>query len=346
MNIKELFDKYYSRLAREGMFKALFSGLSVGFAVNFIVAFICWYFDANGLLWSLIALVVATAGATPLFYFKKYRPNVKEVAKRLDRLGLEERMITMTEFQADESYIALRQREDAQATLHSVDTKRIRFKFPKAMIIVLAVVFAIGSGMTTVSGLTTAGIIDPGKDVIDQIIPDDPVQYITISYLVAEGEGLIEGDDVQVIESGDDCTSVIAVADDGFAFVEWSDGIKDPVRTDLNLQEDTVFEAIFAELGDGEGEGEGEGDGSGEGEGGQGDEPSKSDQPSQELGDPNQGANGAYEQNNMVKDGQIYYRDILESGGYYEEAIKWLETAENIPEELKAFIQTYFEVIV
>lgn len=127
MNIKELFDKYYSRLAREGMLKALFSGLSVGFAVNFIVAFICWYFNANGLLWSLLALVVTTAIAMPLFYVKKYKPSVKDVAKRLDRLGLEERMITMTEFQGDDSYIAVRQREDARTTLHEVDTKRIRF---------------------------------------------------------------------------------------------------------------------------------------------------------------------------------------------------------------------------
>ena len=42
MDVKELFDKYYSRLAREGILKALFCGLIVGFAVNFVVAFIAW----------------------------------------------------------------------------------------------------------------------------------------------------------------------------------------------------------------------------------------------------------------------------------------------------------------
>ena len=48
MDVKELFDKYYSRLAREGMLKALFCGLIVGFAVNIVVAFTAWYYGWNG----------------------------------------------------------------------------------------------------------------------------------------------------------------------------------------------------------------------------------------------------------------------------------------------------------
>ena len=30
----------------------------------------------------------------------------------------------------------------------------------------------------------------------------------------------------------------------------------------------------------------------------------------------------------------------------YEEIIEWLETAENIPDELREFIQTYFDILV
>ena len=345
MNIKELFDKYYSRLAREGFFKALFCGLIVGFAVNFVVAFLCWYFGASGVLWSVLSLVVVTAATTPLFYFKKFKPSVKEIAKRLDSLGLEERMITMTEFQQDESYIAQRQREDAKLKMHSINTKKIRFIFSKALLIGVAAAFLFGGAMTTLSGLVDAGILKPGKDVIDDIVPDDPAKYITITYTVSEGEGLIEGDDVQIIEVGEDGIEVIAVADDGYAFVEWSDGVKDPARTDLNLEEDTEFSAVFAPIGDGEGEGEGDG-GGGEGQPGEGDKPGKSPKPSDEDGEPNNGANGAYEENNMVQNGETYYRDILESGLYYEQALKWLETAENVPEELKQFVQTYFDVLV
>ena len=344
MDVKELFDKYYSRLAREGMLKALFCGLIVGFAVNFAVAFTAWYYGWNGLWWALGAWVVVTAATTPIFYTKKFKPSAKEVAERLDRLGLEERMITMTEFIGEESYIMQKQREDAQVTMNKIEPKRIRFRIPKVILILLPIAFVLGSGMTTVSGLVEGGIIKPGKEVFEEILPEPDVDYVTITYVVAEGEGLIEGDDIQIIEKGGSTVEIIAVADDGYAFVEWSDGIKDPNRSEFAVEEDLILEATFAPIGEGEGEGEGEG--GGEGQAGQGDEPGKSDKPSEEEGEPNNGANGAYEENNMIKDGNTYYRDLLESGGYYEEAMKWLESAEDLPPELREFIQTYFEVIV
>ena len=344
MDVKELFDKYYSRLAREGMIKALFCGLIVGFGVNFVVAFTAWYYGWNGLWWALGAWGLVTAIATPIFYAKKFKPSAKAVAERLDRLGLEERMITMTEFIGEESYIMQKQRQDAQLTMNKLEPKRIRFKFPKSIIIVLAVSFLMSGGMTTVSGLSNEGILKPGKEVFEEILPEPDVEYVTITYVVASGEGVIEGDDIQIVEKGSSTIEIIAVADDGYAFVEWSDGIKDPHRYELAVEEDMIIEATFAQIGEGEGEGEGEG--GGEGQAGEGDEPGKSDKPSDEEGEPNNGANGAYEENNMIKDGNTYYRDLLESGGYYEEAMKWLESAENIPDELRDFIQTYFEVIV
>ena len=344
MDVKKLFDKYYSRLAREGIFKALFCGLIVGLIVNFAVAFIAWYYGWNGLWWALGAWVIVTSATTPIFYQKKFKPSAKAIAERLDRLGLEERMITMTEFIGEESYIMQKQREDAQVTMNKIEPKRIRFKFSRAVIIVLVISFVMGSGMTTVSGLTDKGVIKPGKEVFEEILPEPDVDYVTVTYVVSEGEGVIEGDDTQIIEKGGTTTEIIAVADDGYAFVEWSDGLKDPHRSEINVEEDLILEAVFAPIGEGEGEGEGEG--GGEGQAGEGDEPGKSDKPSEEEGEPNNGANGAYEENNMIKDGNTYYRDLLESGGYYEEAMKWLESAENIPDELREFIQTYFEVIV
>ena len=255
MNSKELFEKYYSRLAKEGLFKALFVSFAIGFAASFLTAFLCWYYEANGVLWSILTLVVVGGALTPLFYFKKFIPSMKEIAKRLDALGLEERMITMTEFQTDDSYIAMRQREDARITLNTVDKKRIRFQFPTVMIVLLAVAFVASSGMTTVSGLTSAGIISSGKEVFAEIIPEPEVKYYNVTYLVGEGEGLIEGDDLQIIEEGGNTTEVIAIADDGFIFVEWSDGIKDYARMDYAIEEDITIEAIFAPIGDGEGEG-------------------------------------------------------------------------------------------
>ena len=52
MDAKKLFDKYYSRLAREGLFKALFCGLGIAFVAAAVIGFICWYAGVKlGLLW-------------------------------------------------------------------------------------------------------------------------------------------------------------------------------------------------------------------------------------------------------------------------------------------------------
>jgi hypothetical protein len=104
-----------------------------------------------------------------------------------------------------------------------------------------------------------------------------------------------------------------------------------------------MFEQIGEGGGDGEGEGEGE-PGGGEGQSGSGDTPAKSDQPSSEDGPPNNGANGSYTENNMVLDGDTYYRDVFEE--YYNQAMEYLANGEDIPDELRTLIQTYFDVIL
>ena len=346
MDAKKLFDKYYSRLAWEGILKSLFCGLTIGFGATIIVAGLCAWFDVKlGVLWSVLTLAVVAGGLTPLFYFKKFKPNAKQVAQRLDRLGLKERMITMMEFQDVDTFIAQKQREDAQVNLHMMAMKTISFAFSKGLIIALALTFVGAASMTTVSGLVDVGVIKPIKEVVETLIPEDPANYITITYGVSAGEGLIEGDDVQIIEKGSNTTEVIAVADDGYAFLQWSDGLTDPARYDLNLEEDITIEAEFVQIGDG-GEGAGEGEGEGEGQAGEGDEPGKSPKPSDEEGEPNNGANGAYEENNLIYDGTKPYKDYLQEFQCYEDAIAWLETAENIPPELREFVQMYFNVIV
>ncbi|MBR2341010.1 MAG: hypothetical protein IKA72_01195 [Clostridia bacterium] len=347
MDVKKLFDKYYSKLEKEAYVRALFSGLVVGFVVNFIVAFVFWFLDAEGLWWSIGSFFVSTASASVLFFRYKYKPTDKQVAARLDRLGLQERMITMNELIDDDSVMALKQREDAKLKLNAIDLSLLKFVFSKAIIIALCIVGVMGIGMTTVTGLSDAGVISSGKDVIDQIIPDDPVVLVTLSYVADEG-GMIEGDEVQTLELGSDGTDVIAVAEDGWMFVEWSDGVTDPYRCDYHVEEDTEFIATFAQIGDGEGDGDGEGEGEGEsgqeGQPGSGDQPGKSDEPSDKDGPPNNGANGSYTENNMVLDGDTYYRDVFEE--YYNQAMEYLANGEDIPAELRTLIQTYFDVIL
>jgi hypothetical protein len=298
--------------------------------------------------------LVVVAGATvPLFYVKIFKPSAKQVAKRLDRIGLKERMITMAEFQNDTSFLAQKQREDAHLSLHSMDLKRVRFKFPVAMIVSVALAFVIGTTATTLAGLVSAGIIKPGKEVIDDVLPINPANYITVTYVIKSGEGMILDDDVQIVEKGEKCEPVYAVADDGYEFAEWSDGSKSYIRESDVFEEDTVIEVIFAPIGDGDGGDGGDGDPDMQPNGGN--KPGRDPNPSEEDGKPQGGANGAYEENNLILDGTEKYREYLEeivgTDGVnditrYDEIMKWLETAENIPEELRVFIQTYFDVLV
>ena len=103
MDNKQHFKKYLAKLRFEAFLKSLFSGLAVGFIANFIAALVIWFTPYNEIWISLTALGVVTVVATAIFYFKTYYPSVMANARRLDKLGLEERLITMVEYENDDS---------------------------------------------------------------------------------------------------------------------------------------------------------------------------------------------------------------------------------------------------
>lgn len=252
MENKKLFEKYHSRLVWEGFFKALICGLIVGFFVNFVVAFIMWFVEFPGLWLSIGIGIAAVAASTPIFYFAMFRPTTKQIATRIDRLGLEERILTMHELENDDSYIAMRQREDAKAQLKKAESeeKKIKFNiftkkfFTSTKIVAATLAVVLGVSMTTVTGLHDAGIIGSGKDItgeiIDNIIKGEPVIY-DITYggevelpdeegngsgsyidfedaewdLEAGGGGYFVGQTEQNVESGETSENILAVGSGG-----------------------------------------------------------------------------------------------------------------------------------
>ncbi len=275
METAKLFGKYYKRLSRQSWVKSLICGLIVGCVAMLITAFGLWLAGGKAFYFAFVALAVGTATA-PLFYKFVFKPTTKAVAGKIDELGLEERMITMTELEGDESYLACRQREDAIKSLNSVSEGLLKLVVSVPMLIVLSVSILLSGGMTAVAALSGAGIINSGKDVIDEIKHDQATRY-TIEYEV-DGDGVIEGDIVQSIEAGQNGTMVTAVALDGYAFLQWSDGLENPVRCEVKVSEDMKLTAVFIELDESEGDGDGDGDGEGDGESdGQGDSEAPSD---------------------------------------------------------------------
>jgi hypothetical protein len=236
----------------------------------------------------------------------------------------------------------------------------------------------MGSGMTVAVGLAKEGIIPSGEELITG---QDPAQkdMVTISYLIEEG-GEIVGDgpqvEEQILEKGQDAYPVTAVAMDGWVFDGWSDGQTNPTRQDLNVQKNRQIYALFAFIEEGDGGDEpGEDGGASDGSDSEsaGDEPGEGDSSDSSQGDMGEngenssdkgegessdsgqgddqegdggasdGAGGRWEDKNFIIDGKTYYGDELET--YYEMAMDIIASGGELPEELKAFIEKYYDSI-
>ena len=344
------FRDYRKRLVKEGVLKSALCALIVGSIATFIAATVFWIVGMEKeKVWIVVTVcsvvfVVFAGASMPLFYFKKFQPTTKAIAQRVDALGLEERLITMTELEGDTSFIAKKQREDALAALKTVQAAWVKIAVSLPLIIAVSVSCVFGVGMTTVSVLAASEIIDSGGEIIN---PDDEPKEFDVVYEVQEGEGEIIGLDggapFQRVFEGDDALPVMAVPEDGYAFVEWSDGNEDPYRQDLRIKESMTIYAIFGELTEGDGEGmEGEGEG---------DEPA--DKPAEGEGNgqsqdqdspPGSGAGGNYEENNQYLDGDKKLEDAIYDNAY-EDAINDMTENGEYTEEDKSIIGGYFDSI-
>ena len=77
------------------------------------------------------------------------------------------------------------------------------------------------------------------------ILPPPPPTTFTLTY-TAGSNGSISGATSQTVNSGNNGTSVTAVANSGFHFVSWSDGSTNASRTDTNVTANHSFTATFA----------------------------------------------------------------------------------------------------
>ena len=104
MDAKKYFAKYYAKLNFEAILKSVLFGLVPGFAASFVIAAVAFFTEFEGLWPAVIAMPVITAAAALVIYFKKFKPTAMSNARRVDRVGLEERLITMIEYEG--AYLA------------------------------------------------------------------------------------------------------------------------------------------------------------------------------------------------------------------------------------------------
>jgi len=351
MKNKQLFKQYRNRLAIEGVLKSTFLGLIIGLAVNFATAFVSWFFGYEGGTWLAIGLGVGTALASGvILYFAKFRPTAKSIARRVDGLGLEERIVTMMELENDESYIAMRQREDAKAKLAEVNSKQIKFNIARRAVAWTVALAVVAPAMTVIGA-----VVD--KSGLQLLNPSAEGNQITICY-VAEDGGWIDGEEEQILEPGEVPTAVVAEAEDGWMFVGWDDGNVEPYRWDKDATESVVYTAMYEEVeDDGDGNDKGNGNGSGDGQGGQGEGDGALDTPGEPKPsngngnspnsypmpgqDPNESAGGKRDPKNQVFDGKTPYQDVFPE--HLEAALEQLMNGESLPDDLRNAIEQYFE---
>ncbi len=243
MNTKQAFEKHYAKFQKNSIVKSILLGSIVGLAVAVVLSAFFWFYGVKAFWVSIPVFLAVAAGMTVLFTKTVFKPKANEMARKLDSLGLEERLITMTELENDDSFIASLQRDDAKQKSSTLNSKLIKFAVSVPLCVGVAFALLLSGGMTTVNALSSAGVIRSGKQIIEDIntVPD---VYYNVYYAI-EGGGVILGEDAQVLKKGESGSAVMAVADYGYAFVRWSDGYTEPYRKDVNVQGDKIYTAIF-----------------------------------------------------------------------------------------------------
>lgn len=358
-NYKDVFAKCRNDLVKEGIIKSVLFGAIAGFGLSFVIAFITWFTDFNGLWLALGMLVVVTAAVSIVLYFKVYRPTNKMVADRLDRIGFDERMITMLELQNDDSYIAQRQRADAMGVVTQAAKrnggKLVTIKVATAVIVVSSVLVAFGVGMTAVTGLAAYGVIPGGKELWNKAFPTES-SFATVKYVVSDSKaGFIDGETEQKVYVGDSSAVVYAYANDGYQFVNWVDdegneyvayGTAHQVQ---KVSRSVTFTAVFEAVDDMEDDPL-ESNKPGESGDNPGDSPNMNGPSLPDPGNSGDGNNGNGSgsnngnDNDKIIDGETDYKEKYEY--YYQLAMQKLANGEEIPPELRAILESYFGVLL
>ncbi len=180
----EVFKKYYKKIGQESILKSLLCALTIGFTLMFVCIAASWFVGFKAGIYIGFGLFVVSAGiATPLLYKFKFRPTTKKIMQRIDALGLEERMLTMAELENDNSFMAMKQREDAMNAMKSVRCEMLKIAVSVPLIAAVAISATLGTGMTVAAAVAPDG----GRRLVDSL---KEKQTFDVVYAV-EGKGWV-----------------------------------------------------------------------------------------------------------------------------------------------------------
>ncbi len=350
MNFKKNFNELYKSYLKSAISKSLMFASIISCTVLCIISFTFWMCDFKK-FW--IALIVFAVLEIVAFFiaFLKLKPTDKKMSKKLDELGLQERVITMHQYQNDDSLIAQIQRKNAIEHIKTVNKKLVKLVTPVVVIVLLCITCLLGTTTTALAALSSNDIIKSGHEAINS---EKAPSEFEITYDVI-GEGFIEGELFQLVEKEKDALPVLAVAEDGWMFEGWSielpDGTQlkfvegDPYLTERYVTQDMVIYAVFIEVEEGEAGEDGENDK--EGQPNDNHKPSKpqdgqKNPPKVDVGGDGKG--GQYDPNNFVYDGKTYYGgETFDTA--YDDAMNEMQNDGEISDSEKDTVSDYFTAI-
>lgn len=348
MNFKKNFSELYKSYLKSAIKKSLMFASIISCAVLCIISFIFWMCDYKK-FW--IALIVFGVLEVVIFLisFLKLKPTDKKIAKKLDELGLQERVITMHQYQNDDSLMAQIQRKNAIDHIKTVNKKLVKLVTPVIVIVLLCISCLFGTTTTVLAALSSNDIIRSGNEVMNS--EKEPTEF-EVTYDVI-GEGFIEGEPFQIIESGNNTRAVLAVAEEGWMFEGWSIELSDgtqlefieaePYFIQYSVTQNLTIYAMFIEVDEGD---VSEGDIDKEGEPQNQDAPGKPQEsqkvpPKKEEGD---GSGGQFDPNNFVYDGKTYYGgETFDTA--YGDAMNEMQNSADISSSAKDTVTDYFTAI-
>jgi hypothetical protein len=248
-------------------------------------------------------------------------------------------MLTMQALKGEQSIMAELQRQDAQSQLSAVNPKLLKIALSIAAIVWLCVSVVGGAAFTTVSVLSANDVIKSGKELYAEWTAVPPVYYS--AFYTSEEGGYLDGEDNQKILVGTNGQLIIAVAQDEFVFVGWSDGMKTPYRTDKNVKSNISVKALFRPIDAGDGDIDPKEETMGE------PEPDRTEDGMSQSTNPKPTPNPPdmeWIPSNMIINGEIYYGDAT-FDAYYQMMLDELAKNDQIPEDLKQIIDAYFGAI-
>lgn len=169
METNEKLKKIKKKMIIESILNSLLNGFIFGILVTILLTLILYLIGFKNILVSIIIMLVLSLALSSYFYFSRFRPTLKKVARRIDQLGLQERVITSIEYEEDEGLLARLLKEDTNEKLDTFKMELVKLKINKKVMIAVISSIVVFIGILFIPARSFSNILTPGDSVSEDL---------------------------------------------------------------------------------------------------------------------------------------------------------------------------------